>query len=167
MFIAAAIIFPFVFQYDHKWMELLSKRLMDKIFGSLDYVVRNGDPVNSYPGCINLSFAYVEGESLLMALKDVALSSGSACTSASLEPSYVLRAIGTDDDMAHSSIRFGFGRFTTMAEVDYTVDHCIKNVKKLREMRYVFPYLQLCFFYKNPITWFDIMEVPISHFLHS
>jgi len=120
--------------YDHKWMELLSKRLLDKIFGSLDHVVRNGDPVNSYPGCINLSFAFVEGESLLMALKDVALSSGSACTSASLEPSYVLRAIGTDDDMAHSSIRFGFGRFTTIAEVDYTAEHCIKNVKKLRDM---------------------------------
>ncbi|XP_069674183.1 cysteine desulfurase, mitochondrial-like [Periplaneta americana] len=120
--------------YDHKWMELLSKRLLDKIFGSLDHVVRNGDPVHSYPGCINLSFAYVEGESLLMALKDVALSSGSACTSASLEPSYVLRAIGTDDDMAHSSIRFGFGRFTTMAEVDYTADHCINHVKRLREM---------------------------------
>jgi cysteine desulfurase len=135
MFITVTAAVPFVFQYDHKWMELLSKRLLDKIFGSLDHVVRNGDPVNSYPGCINLSFAYVEGESLLMALKDVALSSGSACTSASLEPSYVLRAIGTDDDMAHSSIRFGFGRFTTMAEVDYTTDHCIKNVKKLREMR--------------------------------
>lgn len=121
-------------QYDHRWMELLSERLLDEIFGNLDHVVRNGDPINSYPGCINLSFAFVEGESLLMALKDVALSSGSACTSASLEPSYVLRAIGADDDMAHSSIRFGFGRFTTMAEVDYTASHCIKNVKKLREM---------------------------------
>ena len=74
-------------------------------------VVRNGDPNNSYPGCINLSFSYVEGESLLMALKDIALSSGSACTSASLEPSYVLRALGAEDDMAHSSIRFGIGRF--------------------------------------------------------
>ncbi|KAJ9598483.1 hypothetical protein L9F63_010836, partial [Diploptera punctata] len=121
-------------EYDHKWMELLSQRLLDQIFGNLDHVVRNGDPVKSYPGCINLSFAFVEGESLLMALKDVALSSGSACTSASLEPSYVLRAIGTDDDMAHSSIRFGFGRFTTIAEVDYTAEHCIKHVKRLREM---------------------------------
>ena len=116
-------------------MEILSKRLLEEIFGNLQHVVRNGDPVNSYPGCINLSFAYVEGESLLMALKDVALSSGSACTSASLEPSYVLRAIGTDDDMAHSSIRFGFGRFTTMAEVEYTARHCIENVKRLRDMR--------------------------------
>lgn len=68
-------------------------------------MIRNGDPDQSYPGCVNLSFAYVEGESLLMALKDIALSSGSACTSASLEPSYVLRAIGTEEDLAHSSIR--------------------------------------------------------------
>lgn len=75
----------------------------------LDFVTRNGDNIKSYPGCVNLSFAYVEGESLLMALKDVALSSGSACTSSSLEPSYVLRALGAEDDMAHSSIRFGIG----------------------------------------------------------
>jgi len=85
-------------------------------------------------GCVNLSFAYVEGESLLMALKDIALSSGSACTSASLEPSYVLRAIGADEDLAHSSIRFGIGRFTTCEEVDYTADRCIMHVKRLREM---------------------------------
>lgn len=97
-------------------------------------MVMNGDPEHHYPGCINLSFAYVEGESLLMALKDVALSSGSACTSASLEPSYVLRAIGTDEDLAHSSIRFGIGRFTTEEEVDYTVEKCIHHVKRLREM---------------------------------
>ena len=85
-------------------------------------------------GCINLSFAYVEGESLLMALKDVALSSGSACTSASLEPSYVLRAIGTEEDLAHSSIRFGISRFTTEQEVDYTAEKCITEVRRLREM---------------------------------
>lgn len=121
-------------EYDHKWMEFLSKRLMDKIFAALPQVIRNGDPVHSYPGCINLSFAYVEGESLLMALKDVALSSGSACTSASLEPSYVLRAIGADEDLAHSSIRFGIGRFTTIEEVDYTAEKCIKHVTRLREM---------------------------------
>nr|CAD7441296.1 unnamed protein product [Timema bartmani] len=78
---------------------------------------------------------YYAGESLLMALKDIALSSGSACTSASLEPSYVLRAIGTDEDLAHSSIRFGFGRFTTIEEVDFTVDRCIYHVERLREMR--------------------------------
>ncbi|KAF5305212.1 hypothetical protein FQA39_LY09300 [Lamprigera yunnana] len=121
-------------KYDHQWMEKLSKRLMEQIFEKLPHVIRNGDPVHSYPGCINLSFAYVEGESLLMALKDVALSSGSACTSASLEPSYVLRAIGADEDLAHSSIRFGIGRFTTEEEVDYTVRKCIHHVTRLRQM---------------------------------
>ncbi|XP_017780977.1 PREDICTED: probable cysteine desulfurase, mitochondrial [Nicrophorus vespilloides] len=121
-------------EYDHKWMETLSQRLMDRIYSKLTHVIRNGDPVHSYPGCINLSFAYVEGESLLMALKDVALSSGSACTSASLEPSYVLRAIGADEDLAHSSIRFGMGRFTTLDEIDYAADKCIKHVTRLREM---------------------------------
>lgn len=120
--------------YDHKWMEFLSQRLINRIFESLPNVIRNGDAEQTYPGCINLSFAFVEGESLLMALKDIALSSGSACTSASLEPSYVLRAIGTDEDLAHSSIRFGIGRFTTVEEVDYTVDKCIKHVTRLREM---------------------------------
>lgn len=92
--------------YDHKWTEYLSKILIDRINAALPQVIRNGDAVETYPGCVNLSFAFVEGESLLMALKDVALSSGSACTSASLEPSYVLRAIGADEDLAHSSIRF-------------------------------------------------------------
>ncbi|KAJ6661050.1 hypothetical protein lerEdw1_016851 [Lerista edwardsae] len=92
-------------EYDHKRVSLLADRLVTKIMSEIPDVVMNGDPVQRYPGCINLSFAYVEGESLLMALKDVALSSGSACTSASLEPSYVLRAIGTDEDLAHSSIR--------------------------------------------------------------
>ena len=85
-------------------------------------VFRNGTADFHYPGCVNLSFAYVEGESLLMALKNIALSSGSACTSASLEPSYVLRAIGAEEDLAHSSIRFGIGRFTTVEEVDYTAE---------------------------------------------
>ncbi|KAG8287668.1 cysteine desulfurase [Homalodisca vitripennis] len=122
-------------EYDHAWMELLSSCLINKIMSELPDVIRNGDPDHCYPGCVNLSFAYVEGESLLMALKDVALSSGSACTSASLEPSYVLRAIGTDEDLAHSSIRFGCGRFTTIEEVDYTAERTIKHVKRLREMR--------------------------------
>lgn len=121
-------------RYDHKRISKLADRLTQKIMKSLPDVVMNGDPEHHYPGCINLSFAYVEGESLLMALKDVALSSGSACTSASLEPSYVLRAIGTDEDLAHSSIRFGIGRFTTEEEVDYTVEKCIHHVKRLREM---------------------------------
>ncbi|XP_072656909.1 cysteine desulfurase isoform X2 [Canis lupus baileyi] len=121
-------------EYDHKRISKLADQLTQKIMKSLPDVVMNGDPEHHYPGCINLSFAYVEGESLLMALKDVALSSGSACTSASLEPSYVLRAIGTDEDLAHSSIRFGIGRFTTEEEVDYTVEKCIHHVKRLREM---------------------------------
>ncbi|XP_042318573.1 cysteine desulfurase, mitochondrial [Sceloporus undulatus] len=121
-------------EYDHKRVSLLADRLVTKIMAEIPDVVMNGDPELRYPGCINLSFAYVEGESLLMALKDVALSSGSACTSASLEPSYVLRAIGADEDLAHSSIRFGIGRFTTEEEVDYTVKKCIQHVKRLREM---------------------------------
>ncbi|XP_030069399.1 cysteine desulfurase [Microcaecilia unicolor] len=121
-------------EYDHRRISLLADRLINKIMSEIPDVVMNGDPEHHYPGCINLSFSYVEGESLLMALKDVALSSGSACTSASLEPSYVLRAIGTDEDLAHSSIRFGIGRFTTEEEVDYTVAKCIQQVKRLREM---------------------------------
>lgn len=120
--------------YDHRWVSHLSQRLLSRISSSVSHVIRNGDPEHTYPGCVNLSFAFVEGESLLMALKDVALSSGSACTSASLEPSYVLRAIGADEDLAHSSIRFGIGRFTTEAEVDYTVDRIIHHVQRLREM---------------------------------
>ncbi|GFN86005.1 cysteine desulfurase, mitochondrial [Plakobranchus ocellatus] len=120
--------------YDGARVEALSKRLIDQIVANCPQVIRNGDPEKTYPGCVNLSFAYVEGESLLMALKDVALSSGSACTSASLEPSYVLRAIGADEDLAHSSIRFGIGRFTTEAEIDYTAQKCIEHVKRLREM---------------------------------
>ncbi|KAJ4475695.1 cysteine desulfurase NFS1 [Lentinula aciculospora] len=111
----------------------LSKRLIDGINSRVEHVVRNGD-VNGYPGCVNLSFSYVEGESLLMALKDIALSSGSACTSASLEPSYVLRALGAAEDMAHSSLRFGMGRFTTEAEVDFVVQHIVNTVHRLREM---------------------------------
>lgn len=121
-------------EYDHAWMTKLSNLLLEKITKSLPEVIRNGDAVHTYPGCLNLSFAFVEGESLLMALKDIALSSGSACTSASLEPSYVLRAIGADEDLAHSSIRFGFGRFTTVDEVLYTAEKCIKHVQRLREM---------------------------------
>ncbi|KAK7114717.1 cysteine desulfurase-like isoform X2 [Littorina saxatilis] len=121
-------------EYDSKHIEMLSNRLVNRIMAECPSVIRNGDKDHMYPGCVNLSFAYVEGESLLMALKDVALSSGSACTSASLEPSYVLRAIGADEDLAHSSIRFGIGRFTTEEEIDYTAERCIKHVKRLREM---------------------------------
>lgn len=119
---------------DRAHVERLSRRLLDRLNAALPNLVRNGHPHHTYPGCVNVSFAYVEGESLLMALNDIALSSGSACTSASLEPSYVLRAIGADDDLAHSSIRFGLGRFTTEQEVDYTADKCVAEVERLRNM---------------------------------
>jgi len=118
---------------DQAKVQRLAQRLIDGLGSRIDHVVRNGD-VNGYPGCVNLSFAYVEGESLLMALKDIALSSGSACTSASLEPSYVLRALGAAEDMAHSSLRFGLGRFTTDTEVDFVVEKLIATVQKLRDM---------------------------------
>ncbi|XP_061840705.1 cysteine desulfurase [Nerophis lumbriciformis] len=121
-------------EYDHQRVSMLAHHLVQRMMSEIPDVILNGDPDQRYPGCVNLSFAYVEGESLLMALKDVALSSGSACTSASLEPSYVLRAIGADEDLAHSSIRFGIGRFTTKEEVDYTADKCIQQVGRLREM---------------------------------
>ncbi|KAI9223632.1 cysteine desulfurase [Blastocladiella britannica] len=119
---------------DAAHVKALSDRLYASVTSRLTHVVRNGSAEHTYPGCLNLSFAYVEGESLLMALKDVALSSGSACTSASLEPSYVLRALGAEDDMAHSSIRFGMGRFTTEAEVDAVADKVVDAVTRLREM---------------------------------
>ena len=121
-------------QYDSRRIRMLSDRLVNGISNNLSHVIRNGDVERSYPGCVNLSFAAVEGESLLAALKDIALSSGSACTSASLEPSYVLRAIGSDEDLAHSSIRFGIGRFTTEQEVDYTINRTIYHVNRLREL---------------------------------
>ncbi len=87
-----------------------------------------------YCGNLNISFAYVEGESLLMSLKNIAVSSGSACTSASLEPSYVLRAIGVEEDLAHTSIRIGLGRFTTKEEIDFAIDLIVDNVERLRRM---------------------------------
>jgi cysteine desulfurase len=119
---------------DSKRIAALADRLITGITAQLADVVRNGHPTATYPGCVNLSFAYVEGESLLMALKDIALSSGSACTSASLEPSYVLRALGADDDMAHSSIRFGLGKYTTEADVDFTIAKVVTQVQRLRAM---------------------------------
>ncbi|UCB54661.1 MAG: IscS subfamily cysteine desulfurase [Thiotrichales bacterium] len=100
----------------------------------MEEVYVNGDIDQRIPGNINISFNFVEGESLLMALKDLAISSGSACTSASLEPSYVLRALGRNDELAHSSIRFSIGRFTTEQDIDYTIDHVRTAVNKLREL---------------------------------
>src|ERR1700730_3078440 len=112
----------------------LRNRLRDRIMGRLDEVYINGSWEHRLPGNLNISFAYVEGESLLMGINDIAVSSGSACTSATLEPSYVLKALGTGDDLAHSSIRFGIGRFNTEAEVDYVADRVVETVERLREL---------------------------------
>ena len=112
----------------------LRDRLYKRITGELDDVVLNGSADRRLPGNLNISFAFVEGEGLMMAIKDVAVSSGSACTSASLEPSYVLRSMGLPEDMAHSSIRFGLGRFNTEEEVDYVAELVIAKVKRLRDM---------------------------------
>ncbi|XP_022741943.1 cysteine desulfurase, mitochondrial-like [Durio zibethinus] len=121
-------------EYDERRITGLQERLLNGIRDKIDGVVVNGSMDRRYVGNLNLSFAYVEGESLLMGLKEVAVSSGSACTSASLEPSYVLRALGVDEDMAHTSIRFGIGRFTTEEEIDRAVELTVKQVEKLREM---------------------------------
>tara|TARA_B100001250_G_scaffold278122_1_gene240558 strand:- start:203 stop:820 length:618 start_codon:yes stop_codon:yes gene_type:complete len=112
----------------------LRQRLYDKLNSELDYLFLNGHPTERLPNNLNISFGYVEGESLMMGVSDLAVSSGSACTSASLEPSYVLRALGVGDDLAHSSIRFGMGRYTTVEEVDYAAEKIIDAVKRLREM---------------------------------
>jgi len=119
---------------DSKWVRHLYDRLINGIREKVSDIEINGDEEQRYHGNLNVSFAFVEGESLLMALKQVALSSGSACTSASLEPSYVLRALGVSDDMAHTSLRFGIGRYTTEAEIDFTVDLVAGAVSKLREL---------------------------------
>lgn len=121
-------------EYDDKRIKALQERLLNGIRDKVDGVIVNGSLERRYAGNLNLSFAYVEGESLLMGLKEVAVSSGSACTSASLEPSYVLRALGVEEDMAHTSIRYGIGRFTTEEEIDRTVELTVKQVEKLREM---------------------------------
>jgi cysteine desulfurase len=112
----------------------LRNRLRDKIMSALDEVYINGSMEHRLAGNLNLSFAYVEGESLLMGIGDVAVSSGSACTSATLEPSYVLKALGAAEELAHSSIRFGLGRFNTEAEVDYVAEKVIETVRRLREL---------------------------------
>ncbi len=112
----------------------LRDRLQHKLESALDYIHINGTMEHHLPGNLNMSFVYVEGESLLMGINDIAVSSGSACTSATLEPSYVLKALGLGDDVAHSSIRFGLGRFNTEAEVDYVADKVIDVVLKLREL---------------------------------
>jgi cysteine desulfurase len=112
----------------------LRDRLKDSIMSRLDEVYINGSLEHRLPHNINISFAYVEGESLLMGINDIAVSSGSACTSATLEPSYVLKALGVGEDLAHTSIRFGIGRFNTQEEVDYVADRVVDTVKRLREL---------------------------------
>jgi cysteine desulfurase len=120
----------------------LRERLRTLIQDRLPETYLNGHPTERLPGNLNLSFAYVEGEGLMMGIKDVAVSSGSACTSASLEPSYVLRALGVGDELAHSSIRFGIGRFTTQEEVDFVADLVVREVSRLREMSPLFEMAQ-------------------------
>ncbi len=115
-------------------MRRLRERLKDGIFAQLDEVYINGSMVHRLPNNLNVSFAYVEGESLLMGINDVAVSSGSACTSATLEPSYVLKALGVGEDLAHTSIRFGLGRFNTEEEVDYVLSRVVETVNRLREL---------------------------------
>ena len=116
-----------------KKIKQLRDRLLDG-FADMEEVVINGDIEHRVPGNLNISFNYVEGESLMMAISDVAVSSGSACTSASLEPSYVLRALGLSDELAHSSIRFSIGRYTTEKDVDDAIRLVREKVEKLRDL---------------------------------
>ena len=120
----------------------LRDRLEELITAELDHVAFNGNREHRLPGCLNLSFPYVEGESLLMGIKDIAVSSGSACTSASLEPSHVLRSMAIGDELAHSSIRFGIGRFTTEEEVEHAAREIISNVVRLRELSPLYEMVQ-------------------------
>jgi cysteine desulfurase len=112
----------------------LRQRLYERLSAGLDYIFLNGHPTERLPNNLNLSFGYVEGESLMMGVSDLAVSSGSACTSASLEPSYVLRALGLNDEMAHSSIRFSIGRFTSEKDIDTAIEKVRHAVHKLREL---------------------------------
>jgi cysteine desulfurase len=127
---------------DREHTQSLRDYFEKRIFASLDHVHLNGDKEHRLPNNSNLSFSYVEGESMIMGIKDIAVSSGSACTSASLEPSHVLRSMGVGDELAHSSIRFGFGRFTTQEQVDYAIEHVIQAVKRLRELSPLYEMVQ-------------------------
>lgn len=119
---------------DNQHVTKLFNMFVDKIQSSAEEIYLNGDRDMRYHGNVNLSFAYIEGESMILAIKDLAVSSGSACTSSSLEPSYVLRALGVDDALAHTSIRFGFGRFTSENEVIYAAELLLSKITKLRNM---------------------------------
>lgn len=115
-------------------IRFLADKFLKAVMDDVPDVFMNGDREQRWPGCINLSFAYIEGESMIMAIKNLAVSSGSACTSASLEPSYVLRSIGVGEELAHTSIRFGIGRFTTEAEIDEAIKIVTGSIEKLRAM---------------------------------
>lgn len=130
----AAEIAELEMEKDAEHVNKLFYRFYDKITTEVADVYLNGDKENRYKGNLNLSFAYVEGESMILAIKDLAVSSGSACTSSSLEPSYVLRSMGVDEELAHTSIRFGIGRFTTQEEIDFAVALIIAKITKLREL---------------------------------
>ena len=119
---------------DHAHIKRQSDKFLHAMREEVTHIVLNGSEEARYAGNLNISFACVEGESMIMALKELAVSSGSACTSASLEPSYVLRAIGVEEDMAHTSLRIGFGRFTSDEEVAYAISLIGKEVSRLREM---------------------------------
>lgn len=119
---------------DYQHVKYLADKFYKAVTNKIPDVFLNGDENLRYPGNLNLSFAYVEGESLIIAIKELAVSSGSACTSSSLEPSYVLRSMGVDEDLAHTSIRFGIGRFTTEEEIDMAAEIVINNIQRLRDM---------------------------------
>jgi cysteine desulfurase len=119
---------------ERKRLVHLAGKMRDRIWEELDYVFLNGHKTERIPGGLNISFNYVEGESMMMSMNTVCVSSGSACTSATLEPSHVMRAIGVGEDLVHTSIRFSLGRFTTEAEIDYATDRTIEAAKRLREM---------------------------------
>ncbi len=135
----------------------LRERLWSQLRAGLDEIHLNGHPTDRLPGNLNVSFAYVEGEGLMMGMSELAVSSGSACTSASLEPSYVLKAIGVGDDLAHTSIRFGIGRFTTVEEVDFAAQRVVAAVKRLRAMS---PLYEMA---KEGIDLKDVKWSPTEH----
>jgi cysteine desulfurase len=128
----------------------LRDRLWAGLSEHLTDIHRNGDPQHCLPNTLNVSFLYVEGESMMMGIGGIAVSSGSACTSASLEPSYVLKGLGMGDDIAHSSIRFSLGRFTTEDEIDYTIKEVVKTVNHLRHMSQLYEMAQ---------KWIDLSKV--------
>lgn len=119
---------------DYAKLQKYFDKFYSAVIEKIPHIYLNGDQKQRYPGNLNISFAYIEGESMIMAIKELAVSSGSACTSESLEPSYVLRALGLDEELAHTSIRFGFGRFTTEEEIDFAIQTVVKSINKLREM---------------------------------